>query len=88
MIDTRLRGRRDMRQSVFDNLDSAHDNGYFGPWRNGATAEDIAQDMALYATDHNGNSYTQDITPYVREWLHRCNLPVWSPEEWNAEQSK
>lgn len=68
-----LRSRQRLRHSVFDNLDSAYENGYFdaGEQLFGATAAEIAQDMALYAVDFEGLYYVDDITPHVRAWLYR-----------------
>lgn len=71
---TAWRDRRWLRRSVFANLDSAAENGYFEPGEHlyGATPDEIAHDMALHAEDL-GALLGADIVPYVREWLSKGN---------------
>jgi hypothetical protein len=42
----------------------------------GMTVNEIAQDLALYAEDFDGNYYTADIEPYVRQWLRKRGMEL------------
>lgn len=59
-----------LRGIVFDNLDSAAQNGYFEPDEHlhGMSPDEIAYDMVLHAVDCS-EFVTPELTPYVRQWL-------------------
>lgn len=63
-----------MRAIVFHNLDSARDSGYFNPgeYLHGLCAEDIAEDMLVYAPDVEDYEAHQ-LVPYVAQWLWERN---------------
>jgi hypothetical protein len=67
---------RTLRREVFANLDDARSNGHFEPgeYLDRASAEEIAEDMALHA-EWSGNAVTAEVlTPYVRKWLRMRGL--------------
>lgn len=68
--------RKHLCRSVWANLDSAYENGYFQPGEHcdRMTAEELTTDLALYAEDFDGMYYTVDIEPYVRMWLQSRGL--------------
>jgi hypothetical protein len=59
-----------IKQIVFDNLDSAKENGAFesGEELDGATAEEIAEDMVVYADDCDEFT-TEQVLPHIKEWI-------------------
>lgn len=59
-----------VRSLVFTNLDAAKENGYFdvGEQLHNLCAEDVAEDMLVYAADVEDYEARQ-LVPYVREWL-------------------
>jgi len=59
-----------MRGILFSNLESARMNGYFGPgeYLNGATAEEIADDMIAFAEDCS-DMKTEEMVPFIKEWM-------------------
>jgi hypothetical protein len=62
------------KEIVFSNLDSAKEGGQFEPgeYLDGATAEDIAHDLVLYAEDCE-QFESKDLVQYVMEWLRDRN---------------
>lgn len=64
-----------LRRSVFANLDSAYENGYFEPGEHldGMSAGEVVLDMLMYAEDLQGNTH-DDIAPYVHEWMEAKGL--------------
>lgn len=65
------RHKRNMRDSVFANLDAAKASGHFerGGWLYTYNADGIAKYLALYETGLDGEHCASDIMPYVREWI-------------------
>lgn len=61
--------RTRVRRTVFRNLDSAAENGYFAPGEHlyGASPDEVAYDMTCYSSDFEGADATT-LTPYVRDW--------------------
>jgi hypothetical protein len=61
---------RDLRSIVFQNLDSAFENGYFqeGELLHGATFEEIANDMIAFSEDIEDET-AADLLPFIREWM-------------------
>jgi hypothetical protein len=59
-----------IRSLVFSNLNSAKEGGYFerGEYLEGATPEEVADDMVALASDLE-RYLASDILPYVKEWL-------------------
>jgi hypothetical protein len=59
-----------VREIVFASLTSAAENGYFksGEYLDGATAEEIADDMLAFAPDCEAFN-AEMLLPYIREWL-------------------
>lgn len=64
--------RRGLRRIVFDNLDSAAENGYFEPGEHldAMTADEIAYDLTCYAEECGGYPVAE-LAPYVRLWLQK-----------------
>jgi hypothetical protein len=60
----------DLRQIVFANLNDARANGAFEPNEHldGATAQEIAEDMVAMAEDCE-NFRAAELVPFVQEWL-------------------
>jgi hypothetical protein len=61
---------RDLRSIVFENLDSAFENGYFkkGELLHGATLVEIANDMLAYSEDLEDET-VDELLPFIREWM-------------------
>jgi hypothetical protein len=62
--------RNDVRALVFSNLDSAYEGGQFEPdgYLFGVTADDLANDLTLYAEDCSG-MLESELLPHVRAWM-------------------
>jgi hypothetical protein len=64
-----------LRQRVFDNLNSALDGAQFemGGYLHGADADEIALDLIVFAADLDGETDSA-VLPFVTEWLAENKL--------------
>ncbi len=58
------------KEQVFENLNSAKENGYFEPgqYLHEINAEDLALDMIFYA-ENCESCEVDDILPFVKQWI-------------------
>ena len=57
-----------LRELVFEGMDAATDNGFFG-LDDGVTPEDMAADMCEYNPDIEGKYTPGQVLPHIQEWL-------------------
>lgn len=75
-LDVNIR-YRSARRAVFENLDSAAENGYFAPGEqlDGATAEEIVGDLRAYAEDPRLNDVNNGLLERaVLAWMHKRGI--------------
>lgn len=68
--------RRQLRASVFANLDNAYAMGQFDPldgYLHGMTPDDIAYDLTCYAADLEHRKHSE-LRPYVLQWMQYRGL--------------
>lgn len=73
-----LRKYRRIRRMVFDNLDSARDNGYFAPgeYLFAMSTEEIAHDLSCFAQDCEGMK-PATLKPHVIAWERARGFRNW-----------
>lgn len=70
--------RKHVRRLVFDNLDSARDNGYFAPgeYLFAMSTEEIAHDLSCFAQDCEGMK-PATLKPHVIAWERARGFRNW-----------
>lgn len=65
----------DLKQLVFSNLDAAKEGESFEPggYLDGYTAEDIALDMVIHASDLEDYE-SEELVEFIKEWMNERNI--------------